>query len=135
MDEDEEFKTKEHNSDSKKALPAIHKKKSNQFFQLDEVNSGDKINGSNSNVVSSSNNVSVGKTKENHMRKTSDKIKDIEDVNSHPNGTVTGSDHKLFAKYTGRKSITKNDETPISHDKSSAAENEVIVKERRKCPK
>ena len=141
MDEDEEFKTKDNQSTDKKGLPSIQKKKTNQFFKLDDIDSADKMKRNDSNVGSPIHHIAVDKTKENHMRNTSDKLKEIEDVVSHPNGTVSGSDHKLFAKHSGRKSILKHDETPNSHDKSmphtdkqenEGAVNEVMYKERRK---
>jgi hypothetical protein len=89
-------------------------------------------------------------SKVNHkiMMNTSDNLKNQEDESIHKNGTVAGSDHKQFSKYTKAKTLSKDD-TPYDHSKSVPPEdekhdaasnipdtqNEIIYKERKGCLK
>lgn len=150
MEEDEEFKTKENQKDSSKNLPDINAKKNDQFYQLDDLRSDEAEKNKDGSVKGSSNKHinGLGKTKANNMINTSDKLKDIDDVASHKNGTVSGSDHKMFGKQTGTKFHNDNRDTPNSQDKSivhpdnedaksenDGAQNEILHKERKTCPK
>ena len=150
MDEEEEFKTKENPEKDEKDLPSIHKKKQNQFFNLDEFNSQENEKDCNGSIkdntpIDGDDHVDA---KVNIMMNTADKLKDCDDKNSHKNGTVSGSDHKLYGKSSDEKGKTKNDDTPFSHSKSlnhdeavekhsarHSAENEILHKERKRCPK
>ena len=132
------------------SLPNINndKKGSNQFFQLDDFNSKESEVEQKPKLVSPT--VIEPESKTNHkvMMNTSDNLKNIEDSNGHKNGTVAGSDHKHFAKLLKTRTISKDD-TPFDQAKSvkhedekhdalsnvSAAQNEIIYKERKGCPK
>lgn len=70
-------------------------------------------------------------------------------MNSHKNGTVTGSDHKPFAKYSKKRIVDKIDDPPLDNSRSgvhedkdnddessvSGTKNEINYKERKSCPK
>mmetsp|Transcript_3356 Transcript_3356/g.3960 ORF Transcript_3356/g.3960 Transcript_3356/m.3960 type:complete len:161 (+) Transcript_3356:2-484(+) len=89
---------------------------------------------------------SVEKLHIKRLSNTSDKMNHVEDLNSHKNGTVTGSDHKPFAKRSESKLHEKHIPNPLDNSgsgvqidrendkKSNApeAENDIIFKERKK---
>lgn len=146
MEHEEDFKSKETPNEVINGLPDINEKQRNQFFQLDDFNSEDKENKEASRPALETPD-NLGKTKSNMMN-THEKVKDFENEDSHKNGTVSESDHKLFRKYTNPKMHVLNDGTPMSnrkvtpHDEahpkpeeSHKAEDEIIAKEKGKCPK
>lgn len=120
MEDEEDFKSKDQIKEEIENLPDINQKQRNQFFQLSDFKSDemDRPKDNSSNAASPGQPVTADKTKTNNFINTSDKLKDLEEGGSPKNGTVTGSDHKLFSKYTTAKKVGKNDETPISHSKS-----------------
>jgi hypothetical protein len=70
-----------------------------------------------SNAVSSGQPVTADITRTNNSIITTDKLRRFEEKGSLKNGTVTGSGHKQFSKYTAAKNVRDNDEKPVSHEK------------------
>ena len=136
MEEDEELKDKKENQ-----------------FQLDDFNSkssekGDIVN-DNPKIASPSVIDAGEKLHNKKLSNTSDKLNQVEDMNSHKNGTIAGSDHKPFAKYSKKRILDKIDDPPIDNSRAEVHEdkendqesnapgsnNEIIYKERKSCPK
>ena len=101
MEEDEKYNTKENGFNPDGSLPDINKNKpESQQFQMDDFHS--KESESQGPKVFSPTAVNhEGKDHDKRMSVITDKLQNIEEGNSHKNGTITGSDHKPVAKYTG----------------------------------
>jgi hypothetical protein len=152
MDEDEEFKTRENNGHVQKALPSIHGKKSNEFFNADEFTSQDNIENKDgiAKSVTPIDEPNTAHKKVNKMVNTADKLDNFDDDNSNSirNGTISESDHKDYSKTNPSRVKPKVEQDPITRSKSMKSdakheiksekeegENEIIHKERKKCPK
>jgi hypothetical protein len=150
MNEDEEYKTKENGQQEDGSLPQINKgKDSNQFFQMDDFNSKES-DGENKPKLVSPTVIDPANKIQKNMMNTSDKLNGGEsNVDTHKPGVLKNKDTKTFGKIPSLKSQGKNDETPYDHSKPHgneekhfdddshmpAAANEIIYKERKKCPK
>ena len=155
MEDEEERKVKANIAPSNNSsLPDINKNKTGtQCFQMDDFNSkgSDKEENEDPKEISQSVGGSGDKIHTNkRMSHLSEKLNHMEDINSHKNRTVTGSDHKPFSQFNGTKAIEKNVDAQLDNsrsgipvnkekkDESDAPEagNEILYKERKKpkCP-
>lgn len=149
MDEDEKYNTKENGLTPDASLPDINKGKTgSQQFQMDDFNSKDSDHNDHK-VFSPSATNHEGKNHSKRMSVITDKLNHIEEGNSHKNGTLTGSDHKPAAKYSGGtpqvnhyENNLDNSRSGVQHDRDeedkneqSQSGNEILYKERKRCPK
>ncbi len=149
MDEDEKYNTKENGLTPDASLPDINKGKTgSQQFQMDDFNSKDSDHNDHK-VFSPSATNHEGKNHSKRMSVITDKLNHIEEGNSHKNGTLTGSDHKPAAKspagtaqvnhyennLDNSRSGVQNEREEEDKNEGSQAGNEILYKERKKCPK
>lgn len=149
MDEDEDHKTKKNGLNNNESLPNINKgKNTSDHFQLEDFNSKESDNEGKDELKMASP-LTVDPVVKFHAKKlsnTSDKMQQMEEINSHKNGTVTGSDHKPFQKSTPDKTHTKTFDAPLDNSRvgvkdekqdnkkseNSEAANEILFKDRKK---